>query len=204
MRETDAIWRTLADAALIGRREWKNTGDLAWEARVGEKIAYKALKRPIEIGAVTRHPAPAGGFSVTDPERILTLFAASRSLRDGKRTQFEAAQNLISSTETYAIGGTRSAAHYLGGRNTIADHAPAIIYVPLGTQLTGLPLGDDAIVMTADQKTLDSWADGFTSPAQSYADLFAQPGWQASEFRRALWRNWFTVDDWSRAEVLGG
>lgn len=201
MRDTDAVWRTLADAALQGRREWKNTGDLAWEANVGEKIAYKALTRPVEIGAVTRHRAPAGGFSVTDPERVLTLLAAARSLRDARRTQFEAAQVLASSTEMYAIGGTRAAAHHLGGRNTIAGHAAAILYVPPNAQVSGLPPGDDALVMTVEPRILVSWQDGFTSRAQTYADLFAQPGWQASEFRRALWRAWFTVDDWSLAEA---
>ena len=29
MRETDAVWRTLVDASLEGRRQWKNAGDLA-------------------------------------------------------------------------------------------------------------------------------------------------------------------------------
>ena len=45
-----------------------------------------------------------------------------------------------------------------------------------------------------------SWTTGYTSLAQTYADLFAQPGWQASEFRRALWRKHFDVDDWSQRD----
>jgi hypothetical protein len=93
MRETDAVWRMLADRALQGRREWRNTGDLAFESGVGDKLAYKALQRPVAIGAVTRHPG--GGFSVTDPERVLTLLAAARSLREATRTRFDAAQQLI-------------------------------------------------------------------------------------------------------------
>ena len=44
------------------------------------------------------------------------------------------------------------------------------------------------------EETLESLA------AQTYADLFAQPGWQASEFRRALWRKHFDVDDWSQRD----
>lgn len=202
MRDTDAVWRTLADAALGGRREWKNVGDLAWEAGVGEKLAYKALLRPADIGAVTKHSG--GGFSVTDPERVLTLFAAARSLRGAKRTSFVAAQALLSTAPSYCIGGTRAVAHYLGGRNAIADHAPAIVYVPENSPLEQLPPGDDALVLTTDSRTLERWRDGFTSPAQTYADLFAQPGWQASEFRRALWRTWFDVDDWAQAEVSHG
>jgi hypothetical protein len=199
VRETDAVWRALVDAALQGRREWKNTGDLAFDAGVGEKLAYKALQRPVSIGAVTRHPG--GGFSVTDPERVLTLLAAARSLRDATRTRFDAAQQLIAAAPAYAIGGTRAAIHHLGGTNTIADHAPAIIYAPPETSLADLPAGEEALVITTDTRTLDVWRDGYSGPAQTYADLFAQPGWQASEFRRALWRAWFTIDDWSRAEA---
>lgn len=202
MRATDAVWRTLADAALRGRREWKSTGDLAWEAGVGEKLAYKALTRPREIGAVIRHRG--GGFSTTDPERITLLLAAARSLGHARRTSFAAAQDLVSVSSQYAIGGTRAAAHHLGGRNTVADHAAAIVYVPTGSDLSGLPAGDEALVFTLDSHTLSSWRDGFTSTVQTFADLFAQPGWQASEFRRALWRKWFAIDDWARAEARVG
>ncbi len=202
MRDTDAVWRTLVDAALHGRREWRNAGDLAWEAGVGDKITYKALTRPVEIGAVTRHPA--GGFSTTDPERLLTLLAAARTLRDARRTSLDAAQGLIASASLYAIGGTRAAAHHLGGRNTIADHAPAILYLPSDSPTADLPPGSEALVFTIDRKTLDHWRDGYSSGAQTYADLFAQPGWQASEFRRALWRRWFKVDDWAAMETANG
>jgi len=199
MRATDAVWRTLADAALRGHRQWKNTGDLAWKAGVGDKLAYKALQRLTSIGAVTRHPG--GGFSVTDPERVITQLAAARTLDDARHTTMEAVQALVAGAPEYAIGGTRAAAHHLGGRNVIADHGLAIIYVPSSVDLASLPPGDTALVFTTDAHTLATWADGFTSAAQTYADLFAQPGWQASEFRRALWRTWFTVDDWAQAEA---
>lgn len=73
--------------------------------------------------------------------------------------------------------------------------------MPEGTDLEGLPGGDGALVLAADARSLRSWAEGYTSRAQTYADLFAQPGWQASEFRRALWREWFAVDDWAHADT---
>lgn len=202
MRDTDAVLRTLADRALTGERAWKNVADLAWAARVGEKLAYKALARPTSIGAVTRHPG--GGFSVTDPERVLQLFAARRSLASAHHTTLAAAQDLAESTEAYAIGGTRAATHHLGGANTIADHAPAILYVPDGASMGGLPRGEGAAVIEVQLGQFQDWADGFTSRAQTYADLFAQPGWQASAFRRELWRRWFAVDDWSVAEEPRG
>lgn len=202
MRATDAVWRTLADAALAGEREWPSVGALAWRAGVGEKLAYKAVQRPASIGAITRHPG--GGFSVTDPERILMLLASARSLAGARRTTGAGAQALLAAAPLYAIGGTRAAAHHLGGRNTVADHAPSIVYVPRAAPLNELPQGAEALVLEADAATLASWRDGYTSPAQTYADLFAQPGWQASEFRRALWREWFAVDDWARAEAGRG
>lgn len=204
MKQTDAVWRTLADHALAGQREWTSAADLAWKAGVGEKLTYKALAKPIEIGAVTRHRPPVGGFSVTDPERVLTLFAVSRSLREAQRTTLSAAQDLTDTVTDYAIGGTRAAVHHLGGRNTVADHAPAIVYLPTDTDLTTLPAGEGALVVTVDPIVLRAWVDGYASPAQTYADLFAQAGWQASEFRRALWRSWFATDDWSRAEGANG
>ncbi len=204
MKQTDAVWRTLADHALHGRREWPSTAELAWEAGVGQQLAYKALSKPVEIGAVTRHRPPTGGFSVTDPERVLTLFAVSRSLRGATSTTLDAAHQLTERVAEYAVGGTRAAVHHLDGRNTIADHGSAMLYVPTGNDLTQLPNGDSALVFTIDTATLETWGDGYTSRAQTYADLFAQAGWQASEFRRALWRRWFSVDDWASRESADG
>lgn len=198
MQATDLVYRTLVDAALDKQRSWKNVGDLAWAAGVGEKLAYKALGRPTSIGAVTRHSG--SGFSVTDPERVLMLLATRRSLKAAKATTFYAAQSILADVSAYAIGGTRAAARHLGGTNTVADHAPALLYVQDDTELERLPAGGGALVLTIDARSLQAWTDGYSSRAQTYADLFAQPGWQASEFRRALWREWFAVDDWARAE----
>ena len=198
MRDIDAVWRTLADQALAGRRDWQSAADLAREAGVGEKLTYKALTKPVSIGAVTRYSG--GGFSAVDPERLVTLLASARSLSDARQTSLEDVRVLMESTDQYALGGSRAAVHHLGGQNTIASHAPAIVYVPQSADLSGVPEGDGALIVSAKEHALSTWVDGYTSPAQTYADLFAQPGWQASEFRRALWRAWFTVDDWSLAE----
>jgi len=199
VQATERVLRTLVDAALEGRRAWANVGDLAWEAGVGEKLAYKALAKPASIGAITKHAG--GGFSVTDPERALMLLSVRRTHTSARLTTLEAAQALVAGLDAYAWGGTRAASHHLPNGSAIADHAPAIVYVPEGTSLTELPPGTEAAVHPADARSLDVWADGYTSKAQTYADLFAQPGWQSSEFRRALWREWFTADDWAQAEV---
>jgi hypothetical protein len=202
MHETDVLLRTLIDEALAGHRSWKSVPDLAHTAGVGEKLAYKALTKPASIGAVTRHSG--GGFSTTDPERLLATLSARRVLNPARRTTLAAAQALIAGLPAYAIGGTRAAAHHLGGVNTIADHGMAIVYVPANVSLETLPVGNEALILTADDRTLRAWSDGYTSKAQTYADLFAQPGWQASEFRRALWQQWFSVADWAAAETGRG
>ncbi len=197
--QTAVIRRVLADAALDGRREWRSAADLAWEAGSSTQLTNFALEHLIDIGSVTRFLR--GGFIVGDPERVLTVVAADRNLRrSGTLTSRDGAEALIAQAPLYAIGGTRAALRYLGGRNVIADHAPALVYMPAETDLSDLPPGDEATVLTADEHSLRAWTDGYTSPAQTYADLFAQPGWQAAEFRRALWRSWFAVDDWARAE----
>ncbi|MCB0879989.1 MAG: hypothetical protein KDC46_13545 [Thermoleophilia bacterium] len=199
MKQTHKLFRCLVDAALDDQRRWSSVGELAWEAGVGESWAYKALAHPIAIGSVTK--LSGGGISVTDPERILMILSAKRSLAGARRTTLDATQSLISSSDAYAIGGTRAASRHLGGSNTIADHAEAIVYVPDSFDLQDLPAGEGALVLLADERSMRDWSDGFTSRAQTFADLFAQPGWQASEFRRALWRAWFEIDDWSRKDA---
>jgi hypothetical protein len=118
-----------------------------------------------EIGAITRHRG--GGFSITDPERLLMLLSSRRSLSAARCTELQAAQAWLSKLDVYAIGGTRAAVHHLGGTNTIAAHAPAILYVPEGTDLEDLPEGDGALVLMADTRSLRSWAEGYTSRAQT-------------------------------------
>ncbi|GGF15479.1 hypothetical protein [Subtercola lobariae] len=203
MKRSDAVRRVLADAALQGRRTWANATDLAWEAGVAVPTAYKSIRPLIDIGAVWQRPG--GGFTVLDPERVVTVLAADRTFRDAvATTSATEAEALAGSLPAYAVGGTRAAVHHLGGVNTVADPGQGILYIPEGADVSSLTEGTDVIVFTADAKALKAWRAGYTSIAQTYADLFAQPGWQASEFRRALWRKLFDVDDWSRAEALSG
>lgn len=139
MQETDVALRTLVDRALAGFRSWRSAAPLAHEAGVGDKITYKLLARVASIGAITRHRG--GGFSVTDTERLTMILAARRTLKPARHTTLEAAQALAGTVAQYAIGGTRAAAHHLGGPNTVATHGAAILYVPEGVDLDDLPRG---------------------------------------------------------------
>lgn len=58
----------------------------------------------------------------------------------------------------------------------------------------------EVLLMPLDVVAQRQWRTGFTSWTQTYADLFASPGWQASEFRRAMNRERFATDDWARIE----
>lgn len=49
-----------------------------------------------------------------------------------------------------------------------------------------------------DKRAEFDWHTGVTSRAQTYADLFALPGWQAEEFRRPLHRVLFPAADWEQ------
>jgi hypothetical protein len=62
------------------------------------------------------------------------------------------------------------------------------------------PEGDEVRVLTMDPRAVKTW-QGFSSPAQTYADLFASPGWQASEFRLALREKFVSDRDWDQSEA---
>lgn len=51
-------------------------------------------------------------------------------------------------------------------------------------------------LLLADPRAARTWGT-HTSFAQTYTDLFATPGWQASEFRLALCDRFFSTADWN-------
>jgi hypothetical protein len=201
VKQSEIVLRVLADAALRNARRWNNLADLAFEASCSVSLADKVIRRLTRIGAVRRYGA--GGWSVLDPERVTTILAVERNFQRDTwaTTTREAAREFASIATDYALGGEAAAVMHLGGRNTIADIQHRIIYVWFGdddpdAERRALPPGDEATIVPMDAPASRAW-DGYTSPAQTYADLFSQPGWQASEFRRAMWRQYFGEDDWA-------
>lgn len=55
----------------------------------------------------------------------------------------------------------------------------------------------NATFIVADPRAARAWRR-HTSFAQTYADLFATPGWQASEFRIALHEKYLGKRDWDQ------
>jgi hypothetical protein len=209
MKSTEVVHRTLADASLQGTRRWASLADVAHASKCSVGNAFKATRHLIEIGAVST--LSRGGLSVLDPERVVAVLAAERRLANDTVATLSRSTvpDLLTRLPLYALGGADAAIHHLGGRNTVADRGQRIVYIPEAhvaevQELAADPeLGDEETVriVVMDEVAQRSWSNGYSSFAQTYADLFAQPGWQAAEFRRALWRSAFDVDDWSQSEA---
>lgn len=201
VKGNELVWRTVADAALRGERRWSSVGQLADESGVPLRTGYLAIERLLEIGAMEpRNP----GVATTNPEKVLTLLAAWRNLRKDTiaRTTLETAQSLMDSSQRpYAIGGADAALVYLDGWNNVADVGMRYVYMPAITITEPLPSGDEVSILSMDKRAIRNWTNGYSSLAQTYADLFAQAGWQAEEFRRMLWSRHFATPDWDQKEM---
>ena len=195
----EIVWRTLADAALAGQREWNSIGDIADAASVAPSTTHQALGRLVDIGAL--RPNSRRGYTVVSPEKLLEAFAAHRNLRTDTMvsTTLPAAQELLDDDSlAYALSGSSAAVHYLGGRNTISDLGRRIVYTARPLSQTDFPEGDEVIILAEDPLAARTWKSGYASLAQTYADLWASPGWQAAEFTRALKANLFSDADWEQ------
>jgi hypothetical protein len=199
MKNVEIVWRTLADAALDGQRDWNTVGDIANASSVAPSTTHQALGRLVDIGAV--RPNSRRGYTVVSPDKLLEAFAAHRNLRADTMvsTTVSAAQAFLDDVEVdYALSGSTAAVHYLGGRNTVSDLGRRIVYTTRTLSQADFPAGDEVIIVTEDLLAARTWKSGYASLAQTYADLWASPGWQAAEFTRALKAKLFTEADWEQ------
>jgi hypothetical protein len=199
MKNVEIVWRTLADAALDGQRDWNSVGDIADASSVAPSTSHQALGRVVDIGAV--RPNSRSGYTVVSPEKLLEAFAAHRNLRADTMvsTTLSAAQGFLDDVEVdYALSGSSAAVHYLGGRNTVSDLGRRIVYTTRVLSQTDFREGDEVIILTEDSLAARTWTSGYASLAQTYADLWASPGWQAAEFTRALKAKLFADADWEQ------
>lgn len=197
MKGNELVWRSLADRALEGRRAWKSVADLAFDAGVPTTTAYLALERLESNGTIDRYSR--GGLAVVSIDKLLTMLCAWRNLgRDTLAwTTREAISPLLDSVKvSYALGGPDAANAHLKGR-AVADFSEHIVYLPPTVDVSELPPGEEVRVLTMDKRAVKTW-DGYSSPAQTYADLFATPGWQASEFRKALRDSFIRNREWDQ------
>lgn len=201
MRSNELILRTLADAALAGQRRWTNASDLAFEAGVPESSAYLTLTRLTAIGAVTRYGS--GGFALISLDKALTLLCAARNLEKDTlaTTTLDGIQPYLDTRiGPYALGGPDAANAHLGGWH-VSDFSEHLVYLPPRRIVGGeLPTGDEVRVLAMDQRAARKWT-GYSSVAQTYADLFATPGWAASEFRIAMREKLLPRREWEQEEV---
>lgn len=201
MKSNELVWRTLLDAAISGTRSWTSLADLAFLSGVPVTTTHLATRRLSEIGAITQFRA--GGFSVVSPYKILTLLCGWRNLsRDTMATTTKEALDQFVELGGFqiALGGKAAAAFHLGGNN-VADFSEFIAYVPEAlVQQINWPPGNQVKILQLDARAKVDW-DGYSSVAQTYADLFATPGWQASEFRLALDEKYFSGRDWDQGRT---
>lgn len=217
MKKNELVWRELVDAAVMrGERRWENIDDLAFRSGVATATTAYALRRQIEIGAVRQHHA---GFTVVNPEKVLTSLCAARNLRADTRAAVAASRDQldhIMSAEIGSriiVGGAAAAVELLGGVNTVSDYSDHLFYcrdehaedlihdlLP-AIRFTGPKsrpqCGANVRFLLADARAARTWKR-HTSFAQTYADLFATPGWQASEFRFALQMKFLSKRDWDQ------
>ena len=199
MTNVEIVWRTLADAALDGRRDWPSIGGIADAASVAPSTTHQALGRLVDIGAV--RPNSRRGYTVVSPEKLLEAFAAHRNLRADTivSTTLSGAQEFLNNVEVdYALSGSSAAVHYLGGRNTVSDLGRRIVYTTRALSQAEFPEGEEVIILAEDPLAARTWTSGYTSLAQTYADLWASPGWQAAEFTRAFKAKLFANADWEQ------
>lgn len=216
VKKTELVWRELVEAAIVGgQRRWENIDDLAFRAGVVPTTTNYALQRLVEIGAVRRHHA---GFTLVNPDKALTLLCAARSIANdivwaGQMQESEFRFVLSSLDERAVLGGAEAATELLGGRNTVADISEHLVYLRdadslqwIAKNVPGEEFGGTSAdaassvrvtFLMADPRAARWW--GRNTPfAQTYADLFATPGWQASEFRLALGDRFLRVRDWDQ------
>lgn len=215
MKKTELVWRELVEAAIAGgRRRWANVDDIAFQAGVAPATANYALQRLVEIGAVRRHHA---GFTAVNPNKALTLLCAARSITNdtvhrAEMSEDEVASLLADLGGRAVVGGAAAAVELLGGTNTVADISDRLVYlrdpgalewmrenVPheLASGRPGTVGGESVRFLMADPRAARWWGR-HTPFAQTYADLFATPGWQASEFRLALDDRFLRHRDWDQ------
>jgi len=197
MKGNELVWRSLADHALQGERTWSSVGDLAYDAGVPITTAYLALERLESNGSIDRYSR--GGLAVVSIDKVLTMLCAWRNLKRDTlaTTTRDAVGPLLDAAQgPYALGGPDAANALLKGR-AVADFREHIVYMPALADLSKLPEGDEVRVLSMDKRAMKTW-NGYSSLAQTYADLFATPGWAASEFRMALRDSFIRDREWDQ------
>jgi hypothetical protein len=198
MKGNELVWRTLLDGAIAGKKHWQNLADVAFYSSVPLSTTHLATKKLSDIGAL--NTLRGGGLSIVNPDKIATVLCAWRNLgRDTITWTTNAAlDSAIEGGLHHAWGGPRAAIHWLGGQNKVADFSQSIAYVdPQDVKSLSWPAGDEVRLLEFDSRGRLDW-DGFSSIAQTYADLFASPGWQSSEFRLALKNRFLPDRNWEQ------
>ncbi|MEC5149923.1 hypothetical protein [Cryobacterium sp. GrIS_2_6] len=160
--------------------------ELAQASGVEIPSTSRALRRLYAIGALRRNDD--GGFSAISPWKILTVLAAARDLQADvvAATTLATIEELAASVH-FTLGGADAAQHYLGDV-AVADRGQRVVYTAAAIDASNFEPGAEVLVVEWGPNAMRSGTESppFTSMAQTYADLFSLPGWQAAEFLEAM------------------
>lgn len=191
LTKTEQVWRHLLVASMeLGQRRHASVTALAEELGFGVSTVHKALQRPAGMGAV--HIKGGGGVRVTDPGRLLLLWAGHRNLRSDlvaeNAVDLEATEvERLLPAARFVLGGFRAVVSHQGG-NFISSYDRVLCYgdprdIPRSIR-KALP-GATAVMVLEPDPLLRRYGN-VTPLAQAYTDLFNVPGWPAARFVSAL------------------
>jgi hypothetical protein len=190
MSRTLTVWRELLAGAREGRRQWPSVSMFAREIEMPVSTTHRALKHPVEIGAV--EVTALGGLVLLDPYRLLILFAAHRRLQRDVvevvhlNAPVHQVEEHIHGQPGCVLGGFSAAIYHAGG-NFIADYSTVLVYGPPMLEGLGVaPPGAGSELLIAEGDPLVGRHGPVTTFAQTWADLFCLPGWQAARFVEEL------------------
>lgn len=146
-----------------------------------------------------------------NPQKALVSLCAARSIKsDTLAAVTLAPSNLDRVREVLGrsiiLGGAAAAVELSDNSEHVFylrdDDAVAIVTKMLDEMGAGHHDGSryspgNVVFLPTDKRAARTWR-GHTSFAQTYADLFVTPGWQASEFRLALQEKFLGGRDWDR------
>lgn len=196
MKGNELVWRTLLDDAVVGKRRWQSLADLAFASGVPLTTTHLATRKLVEVGSL--RPIGGSGLAVINVFKLATIFMANRSI--GRDVLGKTSRNSLAEFEQnghrVVLGGPDAAVHHLGGENLVAGFSESIAYIePASLEKLELKPDGEISVLPLDKRAALEW-DKFASVAQTLADLFASPGWQAAEFFDVMFGKFVPERDW--------
>ena len=194
LTKTEQVWRHLLVASLEhGQHRHDSVTAVARELGLGVSTVHRALRRPVEIGAIKVRSGH--GMRVIDADRLLLLWAGHRNLRSDVLAELTIALDApeverLLPTDRFVLGGFGAVVAHQGG-NVISGYDRVVCYgnpedVP--ETIREAPDGDTTVMVLEPDPLLRRYGNVTPLP-QAFVDLFNLPGWPAARFVSVLIAN---------------